>query len=84
MIDSTIVKAHRCSGGAKGGPGFMLLVAAKVAGQTPSTSPAHDRRNAGGGEGSVVSLNGLVKDQFVQCQIRYRLAETGIFPFKVF
>jgi len=37
MIDSTIVKAHRCSGGAKGGPGFMLLVAAKVAGQPKST-----------------------------------------------
>lgn len=31
MIDTTIVKAHRCSGGAKGGPSFMLLVAAKGA-----------------------------------------------------
>ncbi len=38
MIDSTIVKAHRCSGGAKGGPGFMLLVAAKGGGQ-PKSSP---------------------------------------------
>jgi len=37
MIDSTIVKAHRCSGGAKGGPGFMLSVAAKGAGQPKST-----------------------------------------------
>lgn len=37
MIDSTIVKAHRCSGGAKGGLGFMLLVVAKGAGQPKST-----------------------------------------------
>ena len=36
MIDSTIVKAHRCSGGAKGGPSFMLLAAAKVDGQPKS------------------------------------------------
>jgi mannitol 2-dehydrogenase len=37
MIDSTIVKAHRCSGGAKGGPAPMLLVAAKVGEQPKST-----------------------------------------------
>lgn len=38
MIDSTIVKAHRCAGGGKGGPAYMLLVAAKVAGQQKSMS----------------------------------------------
>lgn len=38
MIDSTIVKAHRCSGGAKGGPAPMLLVAAKV-GEQPKSTP---------------------------------------------
>lgn len=38
MIDSTIVKAHRSAGGGKGGPAFMLLVAAKVAGQPKSMS----------------------------------------------
>lgn len=38
MIDSTIVKAHRCSGGAKGGPAFMLLAAARVAAPPKSRS----------------------------------------------
>ena len=38
MIDSTIVKAHRSAGGAKGGPWPMLLVAAKVDGQRRSTA----------------------------------------------
>ena len=38
MIDSTIVKAHRSAGGAKGGPWPMLLVAAKVDGQRKSTA----------------------------------------------
>ena len=38
MIDSTIVKAHRTAGGAKGGPCYMLLVAAKVAARPRSTS----------------------------------------------
>lgn len=28
IIDSTYVKAHRCSGGAKGGPQYMLLASA--------------------------------------------------------
>lgn len=36
MIDSTVVKAQRCSGGAKGGREPMLLVTAKVAGQPKS------------------------------------------------
>ncbi len=38
MIDSTIVKAHRCSCGAKGGLSPMLLVAAKV-GEQPKSIP---------------------------------------------
>ena len=38
MIDSTIVKAHRCSGGAKGGREPMLLVAARVGERPRSTS----------------------------------------------
>ena len=38
MIDSTIVKAHRCAGGAKGGPEPMLLVAAKAA-ERPGSTP---------------------------------------------
>jgi mannitol 2-dehydrogenase len=38
MIDSTIVKAHRTAGGAKGGLPYMLLAAAKVAGRPKSTS----------------------------------------------
>ena len=38
MIDSTMVKAHRRSGGAKGGPAPMLLVAAKVA-EPPKSTP---------------------------------------------
>lgn len=38
MIDSTIVKAHRSAGGGKGGPAFMLLVAAKAGGQPKSMS----------------------------------------------
>jgi transposase len=38
MIDSTIVKAHRSAGGAKGGPWPMLLAAARAAGQPKSTA----------------------------------------------
>ena len=38
MIDSTYIKNHWCSGGAKGGPSYMLLVAAKVDGRPKSTS----------------------------------------------
>lgn len=38
MIDSTIVKAHRSAGGAKGGPWPMLLVAARVVGRPKSTA----------------------------------------------
>ncbi|WP_090571212.1 transposase [Nitrosomonas sp. Nm33] len=32
MIDSIFIKNHRCSGGGKGRPSYMLLVAAKVDG----------------------------------------------------
>ena len=39
MIDSTIVKAHRSAGGAKGGREPMLLVAAK-AGARPRSTPS--------------------------------------------
>ena len=38
MIDSTIVKAHRSAGGAKGGPWPMLLAAARVAERPKSTA----------------------------------------------
>ncbi len=38
MIDSTFIKNHRCSGGGKGGPSYMLLVAAKADGQQKFTS----------------------------------------------
>jgi transposase len=38
MIDSTFIKNHRCSGGGKGGPAYMLLVAAKAGGRQKSTS----------------------------------------------
>lgn len=38
IIDSTIVKAHRSAGGAKGGPRYMLLAAARVGGPPKSTS----------------------------------------------
>jgi transposase len=37
MIDSTYVKAHRCSGGAKGGPAYMLLASAGAGATRRST-----------------------------------------------
>ena len=43
MIDSTIVKAHRSAGGAKGGREPMLLVAAK-AGVRPRSTPSPTAR----------------------------------------
>src|ERR1700674_1292431 len=39
VIDSTCIKVHRCAGGAKGGPLPMLLVARR-AGATPSSTPS--------------------------------------------
>lgn len=45
MIDSTIVKAHRSAGGAKGGPEPMLLVAARVDAR-PRSTPSRTRRVA--------------------------------------
>lgn len=49
MIDSTIVKAHRSSGGAKGGPNFMLLAAARAGARprsTPSPTPGGGRSSS--------------------------------------
>jgi transposase len=43
FIDSSCVKVHRCAGGAKGGPLPMLLVARKAA-VTPSSTPSATRR----------------------------------------
>jgi mannitol 2-dehydrogenase len=43
MVDSTIVKAHRSAGGAKGGREPMLLVAAK-AGVRPRSTPSPTAR----------------------------------------
>ena len=37
FMDSTFIKAHRCSGGAKGGMRFMLLASAGAAGTRRST-----------------------------------------------
>jgi transposase len=37
FLDSTFIKAHRCSGGAKGGPRVMLLASAGAAATPKST-----------------------------------------------
>jgi transposase len=39
FLDSTCIKVHRCAGGAKGGPWFMVS-AGRMAGETPSSTPS--------------------------------------------
>jgi transposase len=45
FIDSTCIKAHRCAGGAKGGP-WLMVSAAPKAGATASSTPSAMRRAA--------------------------------------
>lgn len=39
FLDSTCIKVHRCAGGAKGGPWFMVS-AGRTAAETPSSMPS--------------------------------------------
>jgi len=43
FIDSSCIKVHRCAGGAKGGPWFMVS-AARKADATPSSTPFATRK----------------------------------------
>ena len=45
FIDSSCIKVHRCAGGGKGGPWFMVS-AARKADATPSSTPSATRKAA--------------------------------------
>lgn len=45
FIDSSCIKVHRCAGGVKGGP-WLMVSAARKAGETPNSTPSATRRVA--------------------------------------
>ena len=45
FIDSSCIKVHRCAGGGKGGP-WLMVSAARKAGETPNCTPSATRKVA--------------------------------------
>jgi hypothetical protein len=55
----------------------------KPGARKPRPAGEHDRRSAGDGKGSVLSLKRLLEDQLVQRQIRDGFAQTLVLPLQV-